>query len=165
MSDTDWREAARGIPVEEEARVYVWWMDGWVRDVVRKIDAERGFFTGYRGGVAYGLHLAIPRLDHPSERAAYDRRLALALGLDPKNGVLFEPVGISASVSVWRVTVGMKVDPEWARRQGDRPYWGAPPMVPDCVELRFPAYPPHARVTDPLLARALAWPADKRVNP
>lgn len=141
-SETDWREAARGVPVEEEARVYVWWMDGWVRDVVRKIDAERGFFTGYRGGVAYGLHLAIPRLDHPSECAAYDRRLALALGA-PERAVALGVVVYPSSVGVSLIGAGQVVAPDGY--------------------LRFEWFKELPACSDANLLRALAWPADKRV--
>lgn len=147
MAGSDWREAARGIPVEEEGRIYVWWHGGWVVDVVRHLEAAAGFFTGYRGGVAYGLHLAIPRLDHPGERAAYDRRLALALGAPVEavsEGTRFYVDDTVPDSVGWALEAGGKIVKWWPRKRD---------FLLDSLE-----------TDDPLLARALAWPADKRVR-
>lgn len=120
----DWREAARGIPVWEGALCV--------------FDCGASFGGKYRAEVDAEPQY-IPDLSDPDTRAAYDRRLALALGAP--EGAVNEGVRFYRNGSEWTIDAGFfrgyGQDADWSR------------------DLRLPT-------GDFLRARALAWPADKR---
>lgn len=136
----DWREAIRGVPL---------WTGAAVNDT-------RG--PGYGGGIVTGIdgdqvevndawcpvgQFALD-LEHAPTRRNFDAELALALGAPPEavdEGVVFFSEGES-----WGWSIGAGADPEGDFR------W---------TESFMPA---TKGATDPLLARALAWPAGKRVS-
>jgi len=163
-TESDWREAARGIPVWRGA-VVVDYPDrehSYPRALCVELPNEEGDFNtapdpveyDYEGrsqsavGREYGV---VVDLEDPDTRAAYDRRLALALGMtadevdfgvllfwDPRSGAWTYTNGAGRSVRVFGVD-----------------------------DAGIPAQSPHIPCTqhaDPLLVRALMWPADKRVK-
>lgn len=148
-AETDWREAARGIPVWEGAAML--WRElasEWEPNPRWRSARSEGF--GNYGWVAYGDNSlvpqdrAIPDLADPDTRAAYDRRLALALGCPEEHanvGVRFRHEG-NFGGHAWTIDAGARphrYDSEWERTA-------------------------RIATADPLLARALAWPKDKRVG-
>jgi len=82
---TDWREAARGIPVWEGAAA---WFEGKRWRVTRLWPSVDGgedrvsldALDGSGDGEIPPVQTVVPDLTDPDTRAAYDRRLALALG-------------------------------------------------------------------------------------
>ncbi len=146
MSD-DWREAARGIPVWEGARVLVA-RSGRVTFLgrVEFIDGDRIVCREPAGQVLLSASEdpVVPDLADPDVRAAYDRRLALALGAPPE--AVDEGVVFFSSGDGWGWSIAAGADPEgdflWTR-----------------------SFMPETNgACDRLHARALAWPADKRVT-
>jgi hypothetical protein len=152
---TDWREAARGIPVWIGASVVndlggeaiVTFPPGSESDAT-EVWVAYAYDDGSGGGdfiIGAAKGEVTLNLEHPDTRTAYDRRLALALGADPMD--------VEEGVMVWydfpylRVFAGVA----W--------YWGAPPAFSwrEDVDLGTVGH-------DGLTARALAWPADKRVK-
>ena len=148
-TETDWREAARGIPVWEGAAA---WFEGKRWRVTRlwpSVDggedrASLECLDGSGDGEIPPISDVVPDLADPDTRAAYDRRLALALGCPEAYadaGVRFYSMGY-VTVHRWTIDAGVRphrYDSEWEQTV-------------------------HADTDDPLLARALAWPADKRVT-
>jgi len=148
-SPVTWQEAARGIPV-------------WEGCLATDVDGHRWRIleTGGRfyvarirhprcGNVCEGRPIDLtPDLTDPDTRAAYDRRLALALGA-PES---IEACGVNLYGAA-RVVPGVAPFIEVFGRVGGEDGYRWCELV-DGID-----------TTDPLLALALAWPADKRVCP
>ena len=149
-----WKEAAKGIPVRENGRVCRVGSRGVF--TVRMILPSGFALFLWQDGVRLdesGSILAsefFPNLADPYECAAYDRRLALALGApDDIEGcyvVAYGPGTVAKGVEPFVLVMGRAGFDEG--EEG----WAWSSMV-DGVS-----------TDDRLLARALAWPADKRVK-
>ena len=153
-AETDWREAARGIPVWEGAAA---WFEGKRWRVTRLWPSMDGHedraslecLDGSGDGEIPPIRHAVPDLADPDTRAAYDRRLALALGCPEAYadvGVRFRRLSSLSPSAGWIVEAGHDEHDFY-----DGPAWTSEPRTV------------AADAEDPLLARALAWPADKRV--
>lgn len=152
---SDWREAARGIPAEEGDRVL------WARDLTPHGIVTRALPSGAWAVERYeepghvdACHplAVVVDLSHPPTRAKFDRRLALALGAPEgavERGVAFVPM--SPRASRWLLVAGLSfaVYDDNGRREALDWDWERPLGL---------------GTDDPLLARALAWPADRRVS-
>lgn len=151
------REAARGIPVRAVCRAL---SDRHGVVTVHSVHGSTAFVTIDRypmlpdADEVYARDL-IPDLSHPPTRAAYDRDLALALGAPIEavdEGVM---VGWGSSGGLL-VVAGL---PDARHHAGqDDPSVVYPWAIEVGVEWRLVRTPENL-----LLARALAWPADKRV--
>lgn len=147
----DWRDVAGALRL--------WWTgmrflhgepcEGeWPRGVV----VPGGWINDDKIADDYGRHTSkpsswIPDLSDPDTRAAYDRRLALALGAPVEavgEGVRFYLDGGAG----WQMDAGFKGDDVTTHA------WH--------FDLRALGNEVLTNTDDPLLARALAWPADKR---
>lgn len=150
MDSRDWRDAARGIPV---------WIGAFVQALTFGGDYRPGFIghAGIRmsdtGHVLPLTGREVPDLSDPDTRVAYDRRLALALGAPVE--------AVEEGVSIYRD------EDSWSLRAG------APRNYPSDADVEPWYYTLGIRddhvnagrpTADPLLVRALAWPADKRVS-
>ena len=140
----DWREAAKGIPVWVGCRAFSGRHDFVSLFVVEVGPSSTAGLVnpavpaGWPGGGGSGALTSswFPDLSDPDTRAAYDRRLALALDV---------PI---AEVDIGVTFSKHPTDPGWWMANGGG--WTR----------RFR----DIDTTDMLLARALAWPADKRVR-
>lgn len=125
---TDWKEAARGIPVWEGClEMYGGRVEAIDGPNIRKRD---GLTVGYRSPATSG-----PDLSDPDTRSAYDRRLAIALGCPESianRGVIVHTM----DGGPWMIHAGFG----WTRPLG------------------------ISGDVDGILARALAWPTDKRIS-
>lgn len=157
-TETDWRAAARGIPVWLWCRAFSGRHD-FVSLLVVEVGANStaGLVNpaapaGWPGGGGSGALTSswFPDLTDPDTRAAYDRRLALALGCPEACadvGVRFRRLSSLSPSAGWVVEAGHD-EHNFANEHS----WDT---LPTTIA---------AGVVDPLLARALAWPADKRVS-
>lgn len=146
MSDIQigWREAARGIPVWPGCRE----MDGGIvvgftddGNIIRKVD----------GGLLGACHPATsgPDLSDPDTRAAYDRRLSLELGAPGEavaDGVVVHVSDMGFDDALFGHILVIRAG---RGDTGVRATWETTVQVD---------------TKEPLLARALAWPAGKRVR-
>jgi hypothetical protein len=137
---TDWREAARGIPVWRGCCAIHSHMGSMANEVVLGASAEHILAAGMMDRVRKPID-CIPDLSDPDTRAAYDRRLALVLGA-PGEAVA-RGVIVADYDGVWAVMAGLP-----SAETGGKWMWARALALTD----------------DPLLARALAWPVDKRVT-
>ena len=147
-TETDWREAARGIPVWEGAQVCRIGLRGV--GTVQTILPGGGGLALWGDGATLDPREFFPNLADPDTRAACDRRLALALGCPEAYadvGVRFRRLSSLSPSAGWIVEAGHDEHDFY-----DGPAWTSEPRTV------------AADAEDPLLARALAWPADKRVS-
>lgn len=129
------RAAAMGIPVWPGCTD----IDG---DHVASVHGDRVYLWTDENEPASSVpaRMCAPDLADPDTRAAYDRRLAIVLGC-PDDGRLDR---------MFRIEVGSAL--------GSAPI-GHLLLTSDGWRVTVPV-----GTTDPILARALAWPADKRVT-
>ncbi len=140
-----WQDAARGIPVWVGAAVRE--RDNTASGVVIRIRGDRlDVFVNNdhmeMGDDAWYASDCSLDLSDPDTRAAFDRRLAIALGA-PEN-VVNEGVRFFYTEGAWCLACGPRNYPSG---ESNDPFF-------------YRLSSEHQ--TDPLLARALAWPANKR---
>ena len=139
---TTWQEAARGIPVWPSAYFY---SVGYER---KQMCTEISVYTNppiASGVYGYSHQEVIVALDHPDTRAAYDRRLAVALGAPAD--VVDDGVVIEFLYGEYAMVL----------------FAGPSELGQSEQEFAWTSRVELDRFDDPILARALAWPTEQRI--